>query len=148
MADQDSLLRCVNDATTLGYSISLKMVEFFLNGVKDQPVGFRDLGLDFLAICHILNSLEGSLNEHSKSKHPFPAKAIPELTKVLINTVDDFAHLRNLMDKFSEDEKGGAFAMLQKTWRLVFTDKDIAKISTSLQVNKGALTMVMLLINM
>jgi hypothetical protein len=47
-----------------------------------------------------------------------------------------------------EYEKGGTFAMLQKTWRLVFADKDIAKIRGSLQANKGALTMTMLLTNM
>jgi hypothetical protein len=45
-------------------------------------------------------------------------------------------------------EKGGAFARLQKTWRSVFADKDIAKVRVSLQANKGALNMTMLLTNM
>jgi hypothetical protein len=37
---------------------------------------------------------------------------------------------------------------LQKTSRLVFADKDIARIRGSLQANKGALRMIMLLVNM
>lgn len=47
-----------------------------------------------------------------------------------------------------EFEKGGTIAMLQKTWSLVFADKDIAKIRGSLQAGKGALRMTMLLIDM
>jgi hypothetical protein len=38
--------------------------------------------------------------------------------------------------------------MLQKTWCLVFADKDIDKIRGSLQANKGVFTMAMLLTNM
>jgi len=125
----------------------MNMVEF-LNKVKDQPVGFRDLGLDFLSICQILNSLEGSLQEHFKSKQPFPQKAIPELVKVLEKTLGDFTQLQYLLQKFMQYEMGGTFATLQKTWRLFFADKDIAKVRSSLQASKGALTMTMLLTNM
>jgi hypothetical protein len=63
MGIQDSLLRTTSAPTILGNKISMKMVEF-LNKIKDQPVGFRDLGLDFMSICQILNSLEESLKEH------------------------------------------------------------------------------------
>jgi hypothetical protein len=113
-----------------------------------RPAGFRDLGLDFLSISQILNSLEDSLKEHFKTKQPFPERAIPELAKVLAKTWDDFQHLQNLLQKFMDYEKGGTFARLQKTWRLVFADKDIAKVRGSLQANKGALNMTMLLTNM
>jgi hypothetical protein len=144
---EESLLRTVSSTTVLGNSISLKMVDF-LDHVKDQPAGFRDLGLDFLSISQILNSLEDSLKEHFKTRQPFPERAIPELTKVLAKTWDDFQHLQNLLQKFMDYEKGGAFARLQKTWRSVFADKDIAKVRGSLQANKGALNMTMLLTNM
>lgn len=147
MGDQDSLLRTTSASTILGNKISMKMVEF-LNKVKDQPVGFRDLGLDFLSICQILNSLEESLKEHFRTNQPFPKQAIPELLKVLTKTVDDFTQLQSLLQKFMDYEKGGTFAKLQKTWRLVFADKDIAKIRGSLQANRGALNMTMLLTNM
>jgi hypothetical protein len=144
---EENLLRTVSSTTVLGNSISLKMVDF-LDHVKDQPAGFRDLGLDFLSISQILNSLEDSLKEHFKTRQPFPERAIPELTKVLAKTWDDFQHLQNLLQKFMDYEKGGAFARLQKTWRSVFADKDIAKVRVSLQANKGALNMTMLLTNM
>lgn len=147
MADRDILLSTVSSATQLGNDISLKMVEF-LNTVKDQPAGFRDLGLDFLSICSILNSLEGSLKEHFKTNQPFPHEAIPELIKVLKKTLDDFTQLKALLQKFMDYERGGAVAMLQKTWRMVFADKDIAKVRTSLQANSGALTMTILLLKM
>lgn len=145
MADRDILLSTVSSATQLGNDISLKMVEF-LNTVKDQPAGFRDLGLDFLSICSILNSLEDSLKEHFKTNQPFPHEAIPELIKVLKKTLDDFTQLKALLQKFMDYERGGAVAMLQKTWRMVFADKDIAKVRTSLQANSGALTMTILLL--
>jgi hypothetical protein len=90
MADHDALIRFINDTTTLRNSISLKMVEF-LNGVKDQPAGFQDFGLDFLDICQMLNALQEILNEHFKSNQPLPEKAIPELAKVWVKTLDDFA---------------------------------------------------------
>jgi hypothetical protein len=144
---EENLLRTVSSTTVLGNSISLKMVDF-LDHVKDQPAGFRDLGIDFLSISQILNSLEDSLKEHFKTRQPFPERAIPELTKVLAKTWDDFQHLQNLLQKFMDYEKGGAFARLQKTWRSVFADKDIAKVRVSLQANKGALNMTMLLTNM
>jgi hypothetical protein len=144
---EETLLRTVSSTTVLGNSISLKMVDF-LDHVKDQPAGFRDLGLDFLSISQILNSLEDSLKEHFKTRQPFPERAIPELTKVLAKTWEDFQHLQNLLQKFMDYEKGGAFARLQKTWRSVFADKDIAKVRGSLQANKGALNMTMLLTNM
>jgi hypothetical protein len=147
MGDQDTLLRSVNASTILGNSLSLKMVEF-LNQVKDQPVGFRDLGLDFLGICQILSSLAESLNEHFMTRQPFPEQAIPELSKIITKTTDDFTQLQALLQKFMDFEKGGALARLQKTWRLVFADKDIAKVRTSLQQSRGALNMTMLLTNM
>lgn len=123
------------------------MVEF-LDHVRDQPLGFRDLGLDFLSICKILNSLQTSLQEHFSSGQSFPQQAIPELSKILDQTLHDFTQLQYLLEKFMEYEKGGTFAMLQKTWTQFFADKDISKVRSSLQTNKGALTMTMLLTNM
>jgi hypothetical protein len=147
MGDQDTLLRSVNASTALGNSLSLKMVDF-LNQAKDQPVGFRDLGRDFLGICQILSSLAESLDEHFRTSQPFPEQAIPELSKIITKTTDDFTQLQSLLQKFMDYEKGGALARLQKTWRLVFADKDIAKVQTSLQQSRGALNMTMLLTNM
>jgi hypothetical protein len=147
MAQQDTLMRSITACTLLGDSISLKMVDF-LNQVQDQPVGFRDLGLNFLGICQILSALADSLHEHFKTNQPFPDRAIPELTRVIAKTTQDFAQLQTLLQKFMDFEKGGALAKLQKTWRLIFADKDIAKVRSSLQENKGALNMTMLLTNM
>jgi hypothetical protein len=75
----------------------------------------------------ILNSLEGGLQEHFTSEQPFPQKAITELMKALAQTLGDFTKLEGLLQKFMDYEKGGTFATLQKTWRHVFADKDIAK---------------------
>jgi len=119
-----------------------------MNEVRDQPAGFRDLGLDFLSISQILNSLEDSLQSHFKTQQPFPRQAIPELSRILEKTLEDFKSLQGLLQKFMDYERGGTFARLQKTWRLVFADKEIAKVRGSLQTNKGALTMTMLLTNM
>ncbi len=126
MADQDCLLQTASVSTILGNKISMKMVEF-LNRVKEQPAGFRELRQDFMSICEILNSLEESLKGHFKTKQTFPEKAIPELMNVLTKTVNDFTQLQNLLQKFMDYERGGTFAKSQKTWRLVFADKTLRK---------------------
>jgi hypothetical protein len=148
MANQSGpLLSAVHSCSELGNQISVKMVEF-LDNVKDQPIGFRPLGLDFLGISKILNALEESLKEHFKTNQPFPDRALPELMRIINQTLRDFAQLQALLQKFMDYEKGGTFSKLQKTWRMFFADKDIAKVQSSLQESKGALNMTMLLTNM
>ena len=148
MADQSGpLLAAVHSCSELGNQISLKMVEF-LDHVRDQPIGFRPLGQDFLGISKILNALEESLKEHFQTNQPFPERAVPELMRIINKTVQDFSQLQQLLQKFMDYERGGMFAHLQKTWRMFFADKDIAKVQTSLQESKGALNMTMLLTNM
>jgi hypothetical protein len=147
MATQDALLATTVSLDRLGSGISMTMVEF-LNNVKSQPLGFRQLGSDFLAICEIINLLKSSLQQHFETNQPFPERAVPELMRILNKTSTDFNQLDQLLKRFMEYEKGGAIATLQKTWRLFFADKDIAKIHASLQENKGALNMAMLLTDM
>jgi len=147
MASQNGLLATTQSLDHLGNGISLTMVDF-LNKVKNQPLGFRELGLDFLGICQIVSALRGSLQEHFQNNQPFPERAIPELTRILTKTSEDFTQLQKLLQKFMDYENGGTFAKLQKTWRLIFADKEIAKVSQSLQENRGALNMTMLLTNM
>jgi hypothetical protein len=147
MATQHALLDTAVALDRFGSGISLTMVEF-LNNVKSQPIGFKQLGLDFLAISEIVNALKFSLQQHFETNQPFPQRAVPELLRILNKTSDDFGLLDQLLKKFMQYEKGGAFATLQKTWRLFFADKDIAKVHTSLQENKGALNMTMLLTDM
>lgn len=147
MATQDVLLKSTRSLERKGNNISLIMVEF-LNNVKNQPLGFRELGLDFLSISQIVSALKSSLEEHFESKQPFPDRAVPELNRIVTKTGDDFENLERLLKKFMDFEKGGAVAKLQKTWRMLFADKDIAKVHHSLQENKGALNMAMLLTNM
>jgi hypothetical protein len=147
MASEHALLDSAKSLERQGNGISLAMVEF-LNNVQNQPLGFRELGLDFLAICEIVSSLKSSLEEHFETNQPFPERAIPELIRIVNKTSDDFDHLQQLLKKFMDFEKGGAFARLQKTWRMLFADKDIAKVHNSLQENRGALNMAMLLTNL
>jgi len=141
MATQD-LQRSVHTTSELGNTISAQMLSF-LSNVKDQPLGFRDLGLDFLSISEILNSLEQSLNQ---SAEPFPSQAIPELIKLIAKTHEDFVQLNDLLEKFLKYEGGGLYAKLQKTWRMVFADREIGKCKLALQEAKGGLRMMMVFI--
>jgi hypothetical protein len=134
MANRELLLETAGSLDHLGQGISLKMIQF-LNTVKTHPIGFRDLGLDFLEICKIINALKSTLQGGAQTIHE---KALSELLKVLSQTYDDFSQLQRLLEKFTEFEKGGTFAMLQKSWRLVFADKDVAKVHKSLQENRGS----------
>jgi hypothetical protein len=142
-----ALLNSVHAVSVTGNRISHTMISF-LDNVRDQPLGFRDLGRDFLSISQILNSLQKSLTEHFNTGLPFPDPAIPELMRVVNNTSADFGELERLLNKFMEYEKGGVVAQLQKTWRHYFADRDIAKVQKSLREQRGSLHMAMLLTNM
>lgn len=146
MADK-KLLATTRSLDNQGREISTKMMEF-LDSVKSQPLGFRDLGIDFLAICKIVSALKISLEEHFQTQQSFPERAVPELTSILSKTAEDFKQLHVLLQKFMDFEKGGARARFQKSWRMVFADKDIAKTRNSLKENRGALNMTLLLTNM
>jgi hypothetical protein len=137
----------VSSATALANSLSLSIIDF-LNKVKDQLAGFRALAHDFLGIARILDALEERLKEHSSSTQPFPKRAVPELNRIISKTLADFDALHTLLNKFIDYERRGAIGKLQKTWRMFFADKDIAKVQLSLHENKGALNMTMLLVNM
>jgi hypothetical protein len=142
-----ALLNSVHSVSAAGNRISHTMISF-LDNVHDQPLGFRDLGRDFLSISQILNDLQKSLAEHFNTGQPFPERAIPELMRVVNNTAADFGELERLLNKFMEYEKGGVVAQLQKTWRHFFADRDIAKVQKSLREQRGSLNMAMLLTNM
>jgi hypothetical protein len=146
MADTTSLLSTTTRTTTLGNTISSKMLSF-LDSVSSPPTGFRSLGLDFLSIIQILNSLSSSLSSHFTTS-TLPPQAVSELTKILTQTLKDFENLQTLLEKFMDYEKGGAVGRVMKTWRSVFADKDIAKVRDSLKANKGALTMALYLTDM
>jgi len=142
--EKDSLLQLCSRANQLGNTISTRMVQF-LSEVKHQPVGFRELGNEFLDICRIMASIEAGLGGFLKSNGgQFPPDVLVELDRKFRQTVEDFLVLNQLLQKFLDYEKGGAVARVQKTWRMVFADKDIAKVRSSLQSNREALKMSML----
>jgi hypothetical protein len=146
-SQQQQLLSHVRNTNSTGHQISITMLSF-LDSVKDQPLGFRDLGLNFLEIVRILSALETALEEHFRTAQPFPDKAIPELERVIARTGGDFGELESLLGKFMRFEAGGIAGRLQKTWRMVFADKDVVKVGGSLREGMGSLRMAMLLTNM
>jgi hypothetical protein len=147
MSAQQVLLSNVHSTTQTGNRISTAMVNF-LDNVKEQPLGFKGLGLNFLETCKILNALQLSLEEHFRTNQPFPEKAVPELDTVLRRTEKDFGELEGLLAKFSKYEAGGIAGRVMKTWRMVFADKDVVRIGGSLREGMAALRMATLLINM
>jgi hypothetical protein len=142
MPTHQDLQSSVHTTSELGNAISGRMLSF-LDTVNDQPLGFRNLGLDFLAISQILNTLEQSL---SQSAEPFPTPAIPELIKLITKTHEDFVQLKALLERFLNYERGGLYAKMQKTWRMVFADKEIGKCKLALQEEKGGLRMMLVFI--
>jgi hypothetical protein len=114
---QQSLLNLIDSVSSTGNQISTDMVTF-LDSVSAQPLGFRELGLNFLEISRILNALKLSLEQHFQTNQPFPEKAIPELDRVLQRTRADFGELEVLLGKFVKYEKGGLSGKVMKTWRM------------------------------
>jgi len=66
-------------------------------------------------MCKIMNSLETSLWEHFRSGQAFPQQAIPELTKVLNQTLCDFTQLQYMLNEFMQYGKGETLAKIQMT---------------------------------
>ncbi len=146
MSAQQVLLSDVHSATQTGNRISA-MVSF-LDNVREQPLGFRDLGLTFLETCKILGALRLSLEEHARARQAFPDKAVPELEAVLRRTEKDFGELEGLLGKFMKYEEGGIAGRLNKTWRMLFADKDVMRVGGSLREGMASLRMATLLIDM
>lgn len=143
----NEILRATVSLNNDGSKISTKMVDF-LNNVSSQPIGFRELGLDFLGICKITEALKESLETHIQTNQPFPERAVPEIMRIIATTSADFKKLDMLLQKFIDYEAGGAVGKLQKTWRMFFADKDVAKVRNSLRENQAAIRMTMLLTDM
>ncbi|KAH8878608.1 hypothetical protein GQ53DRAFT_617439, partial [Thozetella sp. PMI_491] len=142
---KESLLQQCQRAAHLGSSISTQMTEFIGQvKPKQQPRGFRDLGLEFLEVCRIITSIEVGLTEFLKAATQFPPDVLAELEKKFSQTVEDFLALSRLLQKLFEHKRPGTVAKLQQVWAMVFADKDIAKIQNSLRMNRDALKMSML----
>lgn len=137
---KESPLELCTRATLLGNSISVRMLEY-LSTAKSPPHGFRDLAANFLDICRILWSIEAGLTEASRRHSHFPDDMVQELDKKFRQTNDDFIVLNQTLLKFLDYEKKGGFGKLQKGWRMMFADTDIAKIRESLSRSREALRM-------
>lgn len=138
--DKESPLELCSRATVLGNSISVRMLEY-LSTAKSHPHGFRDLAGDFLDICRILWYIEAGLTEASRKHNQFPVDMVQELNKKFRQTHDDFIVLNQMLLKFLDYERKGAFGKLQKGWRMMFADTDIEKMRTSLSRSRDALRM-------
>ncbi|KIW95692.1 uncharacterized protein Z519_04277 [Cladophialophora bantiana CBS 173.52] len=137
---KESLLDLCGKATTLGNSISVRMLEY-LSTVKEAPHGFRELATNFLDICRVLCSIEAGLSEASRTHSQFPNDMQQELDKKFRQTNDDFIVLNQMLIKFLEYEKKGSLGKLKKGWHMMFADTDIHKMKDSLARSRDALGM-------
>ncbi|EXJ66932.1 uncharacterized protein A1O5_10127 [Cladophialophora psammophila CBS 110553] len=137
---KESLLDLCGKATTLGNSISVRMLEY-LSTVKEPPHGFRELATNFLDICRVLCSIEAGLSEASRTHSQFPNDMQQELDKKFRQTNDDFIVLNQMLIKFLEYERKGSLGKLKKGWHMMFADTDIHKMKDSLARSRDALGM-------
>jgi len=134
---KESLLELCERATTLGNSVSVRMLEY-LSTVKNQSYGFRALANEFLEICRILWSIEAGLKDTSRTHNQLPGDMIQELDRKFRQTNDDFIVLNQMLSKFLENERKGGFG---KRWRMMFADSDIDKVKDSLGRSRESLKM-------
>ncbi|KIY00906.1 uncharacterized protein Z520_03572 [Fonsecaea multimorphosa CBS 102226] len=137
---KESLLDLCGRATTLGNSVSVRMLEY-LSNVKEPPHGFRELATNFLDICRVLCSIEAGLSEASRGHSQFPNDMQQELDKKFRQANDDFIVLNQMLVKFLEYEKKGGLGKLRKGWHMMFADTDIHKMKDSLARSRDALGM-------
>ena len=136
----DSILGLCTRATLLGNNISVRMLEF-LTTVKSRPHGLSKLAHEFLDICRVLWSIEAGLEECARTHQRFPTDMVKELDTRFRQTIIDFQSLDGMLFKFLEYEKKGAVGKIQKGWRMMFADKEIDRMRTSLGRTRDALRM-------
>ncbi|RBQ97205.1 hypothetical protein VDGD_05392 [Verticillium dahliae] len=137
---KDSVLDLCTRSTLLGNNISVRMLEF-LTTVKHQPHGFRELAESFLDVCRHLWSIEAGLAEASRTNQEFPSDMVQELDSKFRQTNHDFQVLDHMMFEFLEYEKKGGLGKIQRSWRMMFADKEISKMRESLRKIRDALRM-------
>ena len=139
---ESNLLNLCTQATIQGNNISVRMLEF-LTTFKSHPTGFRELAHEFLDISRILWSIEAGLIDLSRKQdsHRFPTDMEKELDKKFRALNTDFQSLGHLLFRYLEYEKNGAFGKLQKSWRMMFADKDISRMRDSLAKSREGLRM-------
>ena len=134
-----ALEACTKD-TLLGNKISVRMLEY-LSTVKNHPEGFELLAREFLDICRILFSIEAGLDDCAKTGRRFPPDMVVELERKFKSTFVDFQELDRMIHKFLEYENKGAVGRIQKGFRRMFPDHDIARMRDSLAKSREALRM-------
>ncbi|EPE06226.1 ankyrin repeat domain containing protein [Ophiostoma piceae UAMH 11346] len=134
-----ALEACTKD-TLLGNKISVRMLEY-LSTVKNHPEGFELLAREFLDICRILFSIEAGLDDCSKTGRRFPPDMVVELERKFKTTYVDFQELDRMIHKFLEYENKGTVGRIQKGFRRMFPDHDIARMRESLSKSREALRM-------
>jgi hypothetical protein len=134
---KETLLDLCNRSTAQGNTISVRMLEY-LSTVKEPPLGFRELSVNFLEICRVLYAIEAGLQEASRAHSQFPQDMQQELDKKLRGTQDDFIVLNQMLSKFLESEKKGSFGRFRK---MMFADTDCHKLNQSLGKTREALGM-------
>lgn len=137
---KETLLELCTRATLQANSISVRLLEY-LSTAKTQPHGFRELAVDFLDICRVLYSTEAGLREAARTKSQLPVDMVSELDKKFRQANDDFLVLNQMLLKFLEYDRKGTFGKLQKGFRMMFADTDIAKMRESLAKTRDALRM-------
>ncbi|KAL2428139.1 hypothetical protein ABEF91_007309 [Exophiala dermatitidis] len=136
---KESLLDACTRATTMGNTVSVRMVEYMT--VKHHPHGFRELAIEFLDLSRILFSIQAGLSEVSHSHNQFPIDMTQELDKKFRQTNDDFIVLNQMLTKFLEYENKRGLSKLRKGWHMMFADTDIDKIRDSLAKSRETLRM-------
>ncbi|CAK7239137.1 MAG: hypothetical protein STHCBS139747_000562 [Sporothrix thermara] len=137
--EASALEACARD-TVLGNKISVRMLEY-LSTVKIHPDGFEQLAREFLDICRILFSIEAGLDDCSRSGRRFPPDMVAELERKFKTTYADFQELDRMIHKFLEYESKGTMGKIQKGFRRMFPDHDIARMRESLAKSREALRM-------
>ena len=131
----EALLELCTSSTTLGNSIAVHVLDY-LSIVKDPPVGFNKLAVEFLDTATVLIPGRSGLAEAARAYSHLPADISSEIRERLKQVHTAFSALNAVINKYLEGERKSG---LGKKFRRMFADNEFEKLRLSLAQSKVAL---------
>lgn len=111
------LLDLCTSSITLGNSIAVHMLDY-LSVVRDSPVGFNRLAVEFIEVSRVVIPAKVGLTEAGRSYTALPADPARDLKERFQQLYTSYTVLNQVVNKFNDGEKKQGFGKLGKGFRM------------------------------
>lgn len=128
---RETLQELVNNTLATGNSVAVHVLEY-LTDVKSPKHGFKDLAVEFLEASRAIYPAKVGLAEAQRTHTQFPADNAEELRQLLRQYEDNFAVLKQMVNRLLENEKKQGFSKFGRGFRGMFSENEVDKMRMSL----------------